>query len=142
VTQQVDFYTTTDTRPDAAPRLLCKVIEKAYKQGLRVYVHAPSPRQSRYFDQLLWSFRENSFVPHQRSDDGQPLSAPVCIGYGEVQRGEAEVLANLSPELPPSLQGFARVVDVAGAAEPGLSEGRRRYRAYLDRQLDLKHHRL
>jgi len=139
---QVDFYSTTDTHHEAAAVLLCKVIEKACKQGLKVFVHTPSPRHARAFDQLLWTFKETSFVPHQRSDDGPPLYSPVIIGGGEVTRGEATLLANLSPDLPPTLQGFERIVDVAGGADPGLSEGRRRYRGYLDLQLDLKHHRL
>jgi len=142
VSVKVDFYTTADAGPEADARILCRVIEKAYEQGLKVYVHTATPRRARFLDQLLWTFNVGSFVPHQQCEPGQPPHAPVCIGCGDIVRGDATLLANLSPEVPPTLEGFSRVVDVAAAAEPGLSDGRRRYQWYKQQQLDLNHHRL
>lgn len=137
---QVDFYSTEDPAPEAAARLLCKVVEKAYRQGLKVFVHTPTPRRARFFDDLLWTFRQGSFVPHEICDGSGRGHAPVRIGGGLVQRGEATVLCNLSAEVPPSLAGFARLVDVAERAEPGRSAGRVRYRWYRDQGLALAHH--
>lgn len=137
---QVDFYSTDDCRPEAAARLLCKVVEKAYRQGMKVYVHTPSPRRARFFDELLWTFRQGSFVPHEICDGSGQGQAPVRIGSGGVQRGDASLLCNLSPEVPPTLDGFERLVDVADGAEPGLSAGRARFRWYKGQGMSLAHH--
>ena len=137
---RVDFYTTNDTRPEAAARLLCRVVDKAYRQGLKVYVHTPTPRRARFFDELLWTFRPGSFVPHEIGNAGASADVPVCIGSGPVVRGEATVLCNLSAEPPPSLEGFERIVDVADGNEPGRSEGRARFRWYKGQALPLAHH--
>jgi len=137
---KVDFYTTDDTRPEAAARLLCRVIEKAYRQGLKVYVHTPTPRRARFFDELLWTFRTGSFVPHEICDGSGGQGVPVRIGSGTVVRGDASLLCNLSAEPPPSLDGFERLVDVADGREPGRSEGRTRFRWYKGQSLPLSHH--
>jgi len=139
---QVDFYSTSDAGHEAAARLLCRVIEKAWKQGLTVYVHTDTPRRARFIDDLLWTFSEDSFVPHECLAAGQPPTAPVRIGSGDIVRGDATVLVNLSEQVPPSLQGFERVLDAAAASEPGLSAGRQRYRWYGQQPVELKHHRL
>jgi len=139
---RVDFYSTTDARPEAAARLLCRVIEKACKQGLTLYVHTGTPRRARFFDELLWTFRDGSFVPHECIDGGQPPTAPVRIGSGDIVRGDATVLVNLSEQVPLCMDGFERVLDAAPGGEPGLSAGRQRYRWYMQQPVELQHHRL
>ena len=137
---KLDFYTTDDARPEAAARLLCRVIEKAYRQGLKVYVHTPTPRRARFFDELLWTYRAGSFVPHELCDGTGQQAAPVRIGGGTIVRGDATVLCNLSAEPPPSLDGFERLVDVADGSEPNRSQGRARFRWYKGQSLSLNHH--
>ena len=142
---KVDFYTNGDQRSEAAAWLLCRVIEKAYRQGCRLYVHTQTPRQARFFDQLLWTFRDGSFVPHQCVGDGRPVQAPVRIGSGPIERGDATVLVNLAPrvpESPRSLDDFERLIDAAGAGQPGLGEGRQRYRWYQQQGFEPVHHKL
>jgi DNA polymerase-3 subunit chi len=43
----------------------CKLIEKAYRSGSFCYVLTDSAEQSRIIDDLLWTFRAGSFIPHQ-----------------------------------------------------------------------------
>jgi DNA polymerase-3 subunit chi len=139
---QVDFYTTADARPEAAARLLCRVIEKAYKQGRTLFVHTASPRRARFIDDLLWTFRDGSFVPHECMDGAQTPSTPVRIGSGNIVRGDATVLVNLSEQVPLPMAGFERVVDAAPGGDPGLSAGRQRYRWYQQQPVELQHHQL
>ena len=154
---KVDFYSTQADHPGAAARLLCKVIEKAYRQGLKVYVHADSPRQMRYFDDLLWTFRDGSFIPHERAesgadsgaesgmgrDGGQSVAAPITIGCGPIPDSDATVLCNLGaavPESPTSLDRFERLIDASDAVEPGRTQARGRYRWYKEQGYTLTHH--
>ena len=50
----------------------CKLIEKAYRSGQFCYVYTDSDRQSEQLDNQLWTFRENSFIPHQIYEDNIP----------------------------------------------------------------------
>ena len=43
----------------------CRLLRKAYHQGARVLVRAPSARLAR-LDRELWTFAEREFVPHLR----------------------------------------------------------------------------
>ena len=47
----------------------CKLIEKAYRCGQYCYVVTDSLQQSQQLDNLLWTFRKNSFIPHQIFDE-------------------------------------------------------------------------
>ncbi|MDO9168371.1 MAG: DNA polymerase III subunit chi [Methylobacter sp.] len=49
----------------------CKLIEKAYRSGSFCYVLTDSAEQSQIIDDLLWTFRAGSFIPH-RIYSGEP----------------------------------------------------------------------
>ena len=63
--------------------------------GNKVYAHASSDKDANQFDEMLWTFRQGSFVPHERVN-GETQAAPVCIGTNKKSRSEGEVLINLS----------------------------------------------
>ncbi|MFT6310517.1 MAG: DNA polymerase-3 subunit chi, partial [Porticoccus sp.] len=61
---QVDFYSLSSS--DAAVRLryACILAELEYKQGKTVYLNMQSSEDCQSIDETLWSFRDNSFIPH------------------------------------------------------------------------------
>jgi len=61
---QVDFYILSDETGTARALLACRLTEKAWKQGHRVYINTASPQQLADLDDLLWTFRAGSFIPH------------------------------------------------------------------------------
>ena len=80
---RVDFYVLPDTADGARLEFACRIAEKAYTQAHRVYVHAASAAEAARLDELLWTFRDTSFVPHALAGAG--ISAadapPVLIGH-------------------------------------------------------------
>ena len=52
---QVDFYLPGPAARDNRFGLACRLADKAYRQGHRVYLHAASAEQARHLDRLLWT---------------------------------------------------------------------------------------
>jgi len=76
------------------------------------------------FDQLLWSFEPDSFVPHA-IDDGQ---APVCLGLQPPDDFKGCCL-NLAARAVDA-QRFERVLEIIGADDTAKTTGRQRFRDY------------
>ena len=135
---RVDFYILPDPAPDARERLSCRLAEKAYKMGHTVYLHADSESQAQRLDDLLWTFRAGSFVPHARGG-GQP--SPVLIGSGEAP-GAADLLITLSAAVPAFYERFTRVAEIIDGNEDNKRAGRERFRFYRGRGLEPQSHHL
>ncbi len=129
-TGRVDFYVLAAA--DAAARLhfACRLVEKAYHLKNRVHLHTESAANAAEVDDLLWTFRQGSFVPHEIVRRGQPAPSPVTIGYGLDHPPDADLLVNLSPELPDFVADFARVAEIVEASADSRERGRQRFRQY------------
>ncbi len=143
---RIDFYITEDSEPDAAMRLACRIAEKAYGQQLMTHIHTETAAQSETVDQLLWSFRDESFIPHEidhpaleRELADMPFP-PVSIGVETPSRQQVEVIINLAHEVPLFFSRFNRLAEIID----GNSKiaGRERYKFYRDRGYELNTHRL
>lgn len=135
---RVDFYLSDDDGPRAAPVLACRLAEKAWKLGHKVYLHTGGPTEAQKIDELLWTFRDVSFVPHALAGTDDTLS--VQVGHGEPPAGFEDTLVNLAAEVPPFFSKFERVAEVVGGDEDGKKLGRARFKFYRDRGYELETH--
>ena len=140
---RIDFYILQDARPDARHTFTCKLTEKAYKQGHQVYINAASDQQMKQLDDLLWTFRDGSFVPHEilGSSPGEPVS-PVTIGCNEIPAGNCDLLINLSDTVPDAASSFPRVAEVVSSDEECKAQSRQRFVDYRDQGHTLDTHNL
>ncbi|MCW9088082.1 MAG: DNA polymerase III subunit chi [Gammaproteobacteria bacterium] len=137
---QVDFYILDDPAADARQRFACRLAEKAWQQGHQVYIHTGDPVLSARLDDLLWTFRQGSFVPHGLDDDPASDEVAIHIGHGEEPRHHDEVLINLGQDLPLFFSRFRRVAEVVDSNEENRRAGRERFRFYRDRGYALQSH--
>lgn len=137
---RVDFYLTGDTRPHAAMRVACRVAEKAWQLGNRVYLNVASPADAQRLDELLWTFRDVAFVPHVLAGPGTGDPPAVIIGHGEPPEDLHDLLVNLTDEVPGFFARFARVAEVIGAGEAERAHGRARWKHYRERGYELESH--
>ena len=131
-----------------------------------MHLHADSPELARRLDDLLWTWRDESFVPHavcgageaEASDAGAGGAsgagaggaggagagggASVTIGWGALPEFADDVLLNLGSRVPDGFERFARVAEVVGGADPARAAGRERFRRYRAVGCELKTHRL
>ncbi|MEJ2061404.1 MAG: DNA polymerase III subunit chi [Gammaproteobacteria bacterium] len=134
---EIDFYLIQSSRPDGRLVMVCRLAAKAYGLGHRIHIHTAGPPQSEQLDDLLWTFQDGSFVPHEIGNDP---GTPVTINHAHTPEGECDVLINLAADVPAFFSRFLRVAEVL---DEGTREtGRERYRFYRDRGYALRHHEL
>lgn len=139
---QVDFYILNDTAPEAWTLFTCRLAEKAYKQGHQVYINAQSAPQLKQLDDLLWTFRAGSFLPHTIYAGTTDAGQPILIGHALEPDGPADVLVNLDSDVPLWFGRFKRVAELVGGDETARAAARERYRFYQDRGYTLNTHKL
>lgn len=132
---RVDFYLAKDDTARGAPLVACRLAEKAWKLGHKVYLHASDPTAAQQLDELLWTFRDAAFVPHSLSEE-----APVRIGHAGPPDGFDALLVNLAAEVPGFFSKFERVAEVVGGDAAAKEQARERFRFYRDRGYDLETH--
>ena len=129
---QVDFYVLDAGDDQGVRRFACRLAEKAWRAGHRVWIQAASTEMARALDAELWTFREESFVPHAIAGPGA-YDTPVLIGDGAEPEQDPEVLINLAPEIPLAASRAGRIAEIVGADEASRSAGRERFRGYRAR---------
>ena len=136
---RADFYLLAGGDPI---RFVCQLTEKIWKQGNQIYIHAESMGQVDRIDQLLWTYRDISFLPHVKVSNAIP--SPILIGYGnQVEKvTHREVLINIRYEIAEEATSFARIVEVVGNDEATRHAARLRYRHYRDYQIELHQHEI
>lgn len=138
---QVNFYVMNAQEDADRERFGCRLVEKAYKLGHKVYVHAENSEQADKLDQLLWTFRAGSFVPHVRANQGDDAESIVIVG-DKTDRDcpDADVLINLAQSAPDFFRNFEKVAEIVGTSESEKEQGRARYRFYREQGCPLTSH--
>jgi DNA polymerase-3 subunit chi len=139
---QVDFYILQDGQPGVLPMFTCRLTEKAFKQGHQVYINTESSEQLQQLDDLLWTFRDGSFLPHSVFAAGASDNPPILLGHAVDPDGPSDVLVNLSSEVPSFFSHFSRVAELVSGDATQLDAARERYRFYKDRGYTLNTHNL
>jgi len=124
---RVDFYVLDSDADRARLVYACRLIEKVFLLAQTVYVHTEGAQQSSTFDELLWTFADRSFVPHELAD-GASTGAPVQIGHREPQ--PATVLVNLAAGAPEFYDRYERVAELVDGHPERREQGRRRFAWY------------
>lgn len=134
MTAHVTFCVLPEHASPSAERLACLFAEQCQQAEVPLCIHVADADQAAGLDQLLWTFKDTSFIPHGYADrlrDEPEL--PVTIAWpGNNQPAGSGVLFNLAGLEPARHEGYARVVEIVpgSAAERGVS--RERYRKYRD----------
>jgi DNA polymerase-3 subunit chi len=136
---KIDFYI---LKSGSCEQVACKLVEKAFSLGHRIYVHTSSEDQAKRIDHLLWTFKAGSFLPHQCYQPDSGRDAPIQIGTHEAPDIDSDVLINLAPEVPLFFSRFQRVAELVGPDEQEKSQGREHFQFYRDRGYFLDTHEL
>jgi len=139
---RVDFYVLPEVDADARLRFACRLTEKAYKLEHRAYAHVAGAAQARMLDELLWTFRPGSFIPHGIAGTAPEASAPVTIGHDDGADVSGDLLINLTDTIPPFFDRFARIAEIIDASPDGRRTGRERFAFYRDNGCKPETHKL
>ena len=134
---RVSFYILQDTTPD---QFTCRLTEKVYKSGMRLHIHTQNETMTSALDQMLWTFRDQSFVPH--STNPQQDQAPVVLSHQSEPDSQCQVLINLADQVPSFFSRCERVADIVANTPQAKQAGRERFSFYRDRGYAIDTHQL
>lgn len=139
---RVDFYLLESNQDQARWLLACRLLEKAYVRGHKVYVHCSNKHDAELIDELLWTFKEDSFIPHNLQGEGPEPPPPIQIGYTDRPRGFNDILLNLTNGIPSFCDQFKRVMELVSNIETEKELSRINYREYRAKGFELITHQL
>ena len=140
---RIDFYIIEEGSAEATDTFICRLTEKAWSQNNAVYIHTLDEQHSTKFDELLWTFNDTSFIPHQFASS-ENTEKMVLLGHEadmEIPKHH-DVLINLHHEAPSFFSQFERVAEIITTDEKSKVKGRERYQFYRDRGYALETHKI
>ncbi len=138
---RVDFYILSQSGAHSRQSFACRLAEKAYRLDHTVHIHTGSPADADRLDELLWTFRDGSFVPHHRlGATQQALQSPVTVGCDADDVEPRDLLINLCDEIPPCAEAFPRVAELVTSDAECKQLSRKRFATYRDQGHALETH--
>ena len=118
---QIDFYLLPKDGAIPVAAAVGRIAEKALARGHSIFVQAKDEMQARAIDDALWSFRPESFVPHELAHEAVAAEG-VVIGWQSPSLDYEDVLINTSGSIPESFARFQRLVEIVESDETTLSD--------------------
>lgn len=137
---RVDFYVTRGAGHEAQLNVAARLAEKAWGRGHRLFIHVSDEQSARQLDDMLWSFRAGSFLPHALATDD--LAEGIVIGWGQEPGEHNDVLINLSGEAPAFFSRFQRVAEIVTDEPEHRERQRAAWRFYKERGYPVHKHDL
>lgn len=85
------------TLDDVLPNL----VEKTLERGWRALIRAESADRAAAIDTLLWTYNDQTFLPHAQAGDGDPARQPVLITAEDDNPNSANVMFIVGGATPP-----------------------------------------
>ena len=140
---RIDFYILNQAGPQSRHAFACRLAEKAYRLEHTVHIHAATREDADRIDDLLWTFRDGSFVPHHRLGAAAvDMASPVTIGCDTDPVEPRDLLINLCDDIPACAEAFPRVAELVTSDPDCKQQSRRRFAAYRDQGHTLETHKV
>src|SRR5690348_18073589 len=95
MTETLFYHLERRSLEDVLPGL----VEKSLQRGWRAAIKTDSAERSDVLDTLLWTYDDQSFLPHAQAGDGDAAAQPVLITVEEGNPNSAEILDRKSTRL-------------------------------------------
>lgn len=140
---RIDFYVLQTADEDSRWEFACRLAEKAYRLSNTVHIQAAERATAAKLDELLWTWRDGSFVPHELVDSAADERPPVTIGFADEHLGSgSDLLINLSDDVPGDIGSFPRVAEIVTSDDTTRRQSRARYARYREQGHTLDTHKL
>lgn len=108
--------------------VLPKLLEKTLAQGKRALVVAGSPERVEALAQHLWTYHQDSWLPHGTSKDGEPEEQPVWLAESDDNANCASFLFLTDGADSSAVASYERCFDLFdGNDEAAVAAARQRW---------------
>ena len=137
---QVDFYVMENADQQQALHELCRLLEAPYAAKQPIYIYTGTDNDAKQLDDLLWTYRDNSFLAHQITNDAS--NAPIEIGIDAPNAEATGMLVNLINTLPTFLTQFSHLIEIVYADTTVQQAARERFRQYRGQGFNIHTHKM
>lgn len=110
--------------------VLPQLLEKTLERGWRAVVEAGSRERADSLDALLWTFRDDAFLPHGLAGEESDALQPILLTTDDTNPNGATVRFFVDRAVPQSTEGYNRIVYMFSGLDPdAVSEARLAWRA-------------
>ncbi len=111
-------------------QVLPELLDKTLQRGWKALVRSPERDRIEHLDGWLWTFREDSFLPHGPADEPDAARQPILLTTGAENPNGADVLFLIDGAEAGALDDFQRCILLFdGRDEAALAEARQRWKA-------------
>lgn len=140
---RVDFYVVTGSGDRARQQFACRLAEKAYRLENSVYIEVSDSAAAHIVDEMLWTFRDSSFVPHNiLASAANNSEVPVTIGFDASNESTADLVINLTNQVSQALKTASRIAEIVSFDEDSKVNGRQKFTTYRNGGHTLETHRI
>ncbi|MDD4556753.1 MAG: DNA polymerase III subunit chi [Alphaproteobacteria bacterium] len=86
---RVDFY---HLQTQTLDNVLPKLVERAYDTGKKIKIKIGKEENIEKLNSLLWTYQEQSFLPHGSKKDGFSEMQPIFLSSDEENPNKSEIL--------------------------------------------------
>ena len=127
---EISFYHLLHTPLE---RALPKLIEKVLESGARAVVRTGSTERAEALNGALWTYDQDSFIPHGTARDGNAALQPVWITADEENPNGADILVLTDGAESADIGSYRRCLEMFdGRDDAAVADARRRWSAYKD----------
>jgi DNA polymerase-3 subunit chi len=112
---EVWFYHLERTGLDQA---LPELLEKTLARGWKAIVRTTAAERVDHLDGWLWSYRDESFLPHAPAGEPGEARQPILLTIGQENPNGADALFLIDGAETGELAGYARCVVLFDGADP------------------------
>jgi len=109
------------------------LLERSLERGWHAVIETSSRERAEALDAMLWTYRDDSFLPHGIAGDASDPDQPVLITTDDGNANAAQVRFFVDRSVPHSGEGYARIVYMFSGHDPdAVTEAREAWKALRD----------
>lgn len=125
---EISFYHLIHTPLE---RALPKLVEKVLESGARAVIRTGSAERAEALSSVLWTYDQDSFVPHGTARDGNAAQQPIWITPDEENPNGADILVLTDGAVSAGIGSYRRCLEMFdGRDETAVAEARQRWTGY------------
>lgn len=124
------YHLQTQTLDEALPAILTKAVAT----GKKIVVRFPNMAAAHHYDEHLWRYTPDSFLPHGAKGDGQEGQQPIYLTDGIENPNGAQILVLCQIQtVPENIAEFSLCCDFVDGRDPmDVDAGRARWKVYKE----------
>lgn len=135
---KIDFYVLDTESSQKTLRFACQLLDELYaERRRRIVVHLKAQEDAARFDALLWTYRDDSFLPHQIYDSNDEDPVDILISDHAAPESHQDILLNLGEDIPSFHKQFQQVIEIVYSDPHAQQLARERYKQYRQMGYDI-----